>query len=184
MRSEPYRLLTSAFLHSTSFVPHILFNMWALYQVGPALEQVLGRARFAALYLVCALGGSAGYLLMVARGADPESLNQSAVGASGAVFGLFGALLVVQRRLGRADTGLLSIIGINLVIGFVVPGIAWQAHLGGLATGAALGAVLAYAPASRRAVVQWSGTALVLLVVLAVTWAKVLSLPQFPFSIG
>ncbi|GAB3674568.1 rhomboid family intramembrane serine protease [Angustibacter aerolatus] len=184
VRSEPYRLLTSAFLHSTSFVPHILFNMWALYQVGPALEQVLGRARFAALYLVCALGGSAGYLLMVARGADPESLNQSAVGASGAVFGLFGALLVVQRRLGRADTGLLSIIGINLVIGFVVPGIAWQAHLGGLATGAALGAVLAYAPASRRAVVQWSGTALVLLVVLAVTWAKVLSLPQFPFSIG
>ncbi len=72
-----------------------------------------------------------------------------AVGASGAVFGLFGAFLVLQRRLGRSSAGMYVIIGINAVIGFVIPGIAWQAHLGGLLTGAAVAAAIAYTGRNR-----------------------------------
>jgi len=76
--------------------------------------------------------------------------NTAMVGASGAVFGLFGAVLVVLRRLGRDAGGIIGVIVLNVVMSFVLPGIAWQAHLGGLAVGAALGAAYAYAPAARR----------------------------------
>ena len=159
---EPWRFLTAAFLHSPGWFFHILLNMYALYLLGPYLEDLFGRGRFLALYLVSALGGSVGYLLL----ADPRVLT---VGASGAVFGLFGALVVVQRRLGRDLGQILVIVAINTVFGFVVPGIAWQAHLGGLVTGAAVAAVLAYSPRERRAVVQTSGLVVVgaLLVVAA-----------------
>ena len=144
---EPYRFLTTAFLHSTSIF-HILFNMYALWIVGPFLENALGRARYIALYLISAVAGSVGVLLL----ASPLSVSwvTGAVGASGAVFGLFGAVLVVLRRLGRNAQSFLMIIGLNLVIGFVVPGIAWQAHVGGLVVGAGLGAAYAYAPRLRR----------------------------------
>ena len=144
---EPYRFLTTAFLHSTSIF-HILFNMIALWMVGPFLENLLGRARYIALYLICAVAGSVGVLLL----ASPTGVSwyTGVVGASGAVFGLFGAVLVVLRRLGRSAQSFLTIIGLNLVIGFVVPGIAWQAHVGGLVVGAGLGAAYAYAPPARR----------------------------------
>jgi membrane associated rhomboid family serine protease len=102
---------------------------------------------------------------------------QGAVGASGAVFGLFGAFLVLQRRLGRSAAGMYVIIGINAVIGFVIPGIAGQAHLGGLLTGAAVAAAIAYtgrnrgplepAPDTRVHWVSMSGI-LVVLVVLTI----------------
>jgi membrane associated rhomboid family serine protease len=167
--AEPWRFLTAAFLHSPGFVFHILLNMYALYLIGPYLEDLFGRARFLALYLVSAVGGSVGYLLL----ADPF---QGTVGASGAVFGLFGALAVVQRKMGRDFNQILVLIAINTVFGFVVPGIAWQAHLGGLVTGAAVAGVLAYAPRERRTAVQAAGLAVVtaLLVV-----AAVLGLPRF-----
>ena len=95
--------------------------------------------------------------------------NVPGVGASGAVFGLFGAILVVLRRLGSNARQIVVLIGINAVIGFVVPGIAWQAHFGGLVVGLALGAVYAYAPRARRSAVTVGATAAmaVLLVVLA-----------------
>jgi membrane associated rhomboid family serine protease len=159
--SQPYRFLTSAFLHSMS-PAHILFNMIVLWQVGPYLEAQFGRIRFAVLYLVCAVGGSVGYLAL-ADPADPRSWSSVAVGASGAVFGLFGALLVVQRRLGQSSQGVLIFIGINAVLGFTLANVAWQAHLGGLLTGAAMGLVLA-APVkpSQRNVVQVVGTWVVL----------------------
>ena len=100
-----------------------------------------------------------------------------AVGASGAVFGLFGAFLVLQRRLGRSAAGMYVIIGINAVIGFVIPGIAWQAHLGGLLTGAAVAAAIAYTGRNRGPLepaptprVHWvsMGGILVVLVVLTI----------------
>lgn len=152
---QPWRFLTAAFLHSPSWFLHIAFNMYALWLLGPYLEALLGRLRFAALYLTSAIGGSVGYLLM----ADPlgRSWVTPTVGASGAVFGLFGAIVVVNRRLGRQMNQILVVIAINGVIGFLVPGIAWQAHLGGLVTGAAVAAALAYAPRSRRDVVQLVG---------------------------
>jgi membrane associated rhomboid family serine protease len=166
---QPWRFLTAAFLHSPSWFLHIAFNMYALWLLGPYLEGLLGRLRFAVLYLVSALGGSVGYLLL----ADPlgRSWVTPTVGASGAVFGLFGAIVVVNRRLGRQMNQILVVIAINGVIGFLVPGIAWQAHLGGLVTGAAVAGTLAYAPRVRRNAVQLAGvggiTALLVLTSLA-----------------
>ena len=145
-QSEPWRFLTSAFAHGG--LTHIAFNMYALWVMGSYLEPMLGRARFVAIYLLSALGGSVMYLLLSTpadrrRDRRPATTGMwwtGAVGASGAVFGLFGAFLVLQRRLGRSAAGMYVIIGINAVIGFVIPGIAWQAHLGGLLTGAAVAA--------------------------------------------
>ena len=128
---HPWRMLTSVFLHGS--VLHLLFNMYALFVFGRLLEGMLGRIRFLALYAIAGFGGSVGVLLL-----SPES---SVVGASGAIFGLFGAFFVIQRRLGGNAAQLLIIIGLNFVIGFIVPNVAWQAHLGGLIAGAALAAV-------------------------------------------
>lgn len=145
--TEPYRALTAAFLHSESPF-HILLNMYALWIVGPQLERVLGRARFAALYLVSAVAGSVAFLLLAAPGGD--AWFTPVLGASGAVFGLFGAFAVISRRLDRRASGIYSLLAINLVIGFVLPNIAWQSHLGGLVVGAAIAAGFAYAPRERR----------------------------------
>jgi len=157
--TEPWRFLTAAFAHSPGQVLHILFNMYALWQIGQYLEPMLGRIRFAILYLVSAFGGSVGYLLLASppplpltqTGIDHSSWVVSMVGASGAVFGLFGALLVLNRHLGRSSGPMFGVLAINAVLGFVVPGIAWQAHLGGLLTGAALAGVITLtAPQNRR----------------------------------
>jgi membrane associated rhomboid family serine protease len=167
-----WRLLTSAFLHYG--VTHILFNMWALFVVGLPLEAALGRLRYGTLYLLSALGGSVlAYLL--------SPLNSATAGASGAVFGLFGALFVVGRRLNMDTRGVLVIIVLNLVFTFVFPlvsgqGISWQGHIGGLLTGAAVAAAFVAAPAARRTAVQ-AGTAGGLLVVFAVAvWWRTESL--------
>ena len=135
--SEPWRMLTSAFLHSTSFLPHILFNMYALFVLGPDLERMLGRARFIALYLISAFGGSVAVLVL-----NLGNVYGGVVGASGAIFGLFGALFVIQRKLGGNTLQLVLVIGANLVLGFVIPNISWQGHLGGLLTGALVAFVL------------------------------------------
>ncbi|HEY8721538.1 rhomboid family intramembrane serine protease [Pengzhenrongella sp.] len=167
---EPIRFISAAFLHSTSPL-HIAFNMYALWLVGPYLEGALGRWRFAALYLLSAVGGSVGVLLLASPIVTQTDVAwvSGVVGASGAVFGLFGAILVVLRRLGRDARQILVFIGINAVIGFMVPNIAWQAHLGGLVTGLAVGAAFAYAPRERRGVLAVAATVgmAVLLVVLA-----------------
>ncbi|WP_307835960.1 rhomboid family intramembrane serine protease [Phycicoccus sonneratiae] len=179
--TEPWRFLTSGFAHGPIY--HIAFNMYALWIMGQYLEPLLGRARFVALYVLSAVGGSVVYLLMSTPQSyqdallnGPGSWYTSAVGASGAVFGLFGAFLVLQRRLGRSAAGMYVIIGINAVIGFVIPGIAWQAHLGGLVTGAACAAAIGYLgrakgpmqPGDRR--IHWAALAAVgiVLVLLAV----------------
>lgn len=155
---EPWRFLTSAFVHSDQPL-HILLNMYALWVVGPELESMLGRIRFVALYVLSAIGGSVAVLLF----ADPGAWSwvTATVGASGAVFGLFGAILIVLRRLRRDARGMLVVIGLNFVIGFVVPNISWQGHLGGLITGTAVGALYAFAPKERRRVVGIVGTAVV-----------------------
>ncbi|MEV8252623.1 rhomboid family intramembrane serine protease [Rhodoglobus sp. NPDC076762] len=131
---EPWRMITSAFLHSTNSVFHIGFNMFTLFIFGRALEIPLGRARFLALYLVSALGGSVAVLLLA-----PGSV---VLGASGAIFGIVAAFFVIQRRMGVNNRVLLIVLAINLVAGFI-PGlnISWQAHVGGLITGAVLALV-------------------------------------------
>jgi membrane associated rhomboid family serine protease len=159
-----YRLITSAFVAPSGGlgITDIAFNMLALIVVGPPLERMLGSARYLAVYLLSALGGGVFLYYLVA-------LNQPALGASGAVFGLFGAWFVISRRRGLDSRGILGLIVINLVLGFVVPRIAWQDHIGGLITGAVLTAAYVYAPRRRRSLIQGAATVAVLAVlVLAV----------------
>ncbi|WP_182112565.1 rhomboid family intramembrane serine protease [Actinotalea sp. JY-7876] len=161
--AQPWRFLTAGFLHSTQgylAFTHIAFNMYALWLLGRELELALGRWRFLTLYLASVLGGNVLYLLL----ADGASWWQIVLGASGGVFGLFGAIVVVLRRMGRSARPILAIIGINAVIGFVVPNVAWQGHLGGLLVGLALGAAYAYAPRERRTLVGVGASMLVVVV--------------------
>ncbi|ADB29170.1 Rhomboid family protein [Kribbella flavida DSM 17836] len=127
--SEPWRLFTSAFTHLQIF--HIFSNLFMLYQVGPLLEQMLGRLRFVLLYFLSALGGSIAVWLL----ANPVS---STLGASGAVLGLVGALLVISRARGMDVTWILAYVAITAVISFLFPNISWQGHLGGFLAGAAI----------------------------------------------
>jgi membrane associated rhomboid family serine protease len=178
--AEPWRFLTAAFAHSPGSPLHIMFNMYALWQIGGYLEPMLGRVRFAILYLVSAFGGSVGFLLLASPPGLPLTQDNVAgsgwitpvVGASGAVFGLFGALLVLNRHLGRSSGPMFAVLAINAVLGFVIPGIAWQAHLGGALTGAALAAVIAATAPQARRRLQLPALAAVLALVAATAVAK------------
>lgn len=129
---QPWRIVTVALTHG-GFM-HIFLNMLALWMIGRSLEPLVGTGRFVTTYLLSAAGGSAAVTLL--------AFNTPVVGASGAIFGLFGALLVIGRHLGANMTGMLVVLGINLVLGFI-PGmnVSWQAHLGGLAVGALIGLI-------------------------------------------
>ncbi|PWC06000.1 rhomboid family intramembrane serine protease [Mycetocola zhujimingii] len=164
---EPWRMLTTALVHSQNFILHVGLNMYSLWLFGQALEPMLGRARFLTLYLISAFAGSLGVLFLSVP-------NQAVVGASGAIFGLMGAFLVIQRKLGGNMNGLLVLVGINLVIGFI-PGtnVAWQAHVGGLIGGALVGLIYV----STRGVRQ-KGLQIALIVALSVVLVA-LSLVRF-----
>jgi membrane associated rhomboid family serine protease len=149
-----YRLITSAFLPGTGGlgILDIAFNMWALIIVGPAVERALGSVRYLAFYIVSAIGGSVAYFFLAPA-------NQAALGASGAIFGLFGAWFVLSRRLRVDSRQVVFLIVANLAIGFVGHSyIAWQAHVGGLIAGAALTAAYAYAPRPNRTLIQVAAT--------------------------
>ncbi|MGX1163175.1 membrane associated rhomboid family serine protease [Arthrobacter sp. SLBN-100] len=170
---EPWRMLTAAFLHSPDSVLHIVINMYTLWIFGQALEPLLGRIRFLALYLISAVGGSVGYLLLNPLLVPGQGLV-GVVGASGAIFGLFGAMLLVQRHRGGDTRQLWVLIAINGVIGFLIPQIAWQAHLGGLVTGGLCAAVLAYTPRGpRQGLVQAAGLAAVFALLVAASWIRI-----------
>jgi membrane associated rhomboid family serine protease len=164
-----YRLITSAFLPPATGLGglgflDILFNMWALVAVGPSLEQLLGRVRFLAVYLLSAIGGGVAFYLL----ADQTVL---ALGASGAVYGLFGAWFVVARKLRLDVRGIVTIIAINLAFSlFYRSTIAWQDHIGGLIVGALATAAFAYAPRKNQVLVQVAAAVAILaiLVVLVV----------------
>lgn len=151
-----YRLITAAFLHRETL--HIFFNMIMLWMFGRPLEAMLGRSRYLTLYLISALGGStASYLF--------NQPQVGSLGASGAVIGMVGALMVLERRLKHNTAGVAIYLAILLLPGLLLPGIDWRAHVGGLITGGVLGAAAAYAPQSRRNAIQL-GTAIVVVVVL------------------
>lgn len=150
---EPWRMVTSTFAHSPTSFLHILFNMYTLWMFGQVLETMLGRGRFITLYLLSGLAGSVGVMYFdYALGLD---LTTGVVGASGAIFGLMGAYLVILRHLGSNSVGLLVLVGINLVIGFL-PGMnwAWQAHVGGLIGGLVIGLIYARTRTPGRARLQ------------------------------
>ncbi|MGC5627842.1 rhomboid family intramembrane serine protease [Georgenia sp. Z1344] len=134
---EPWRMLTAAVLHGG--LAHLAFNMYALWIAGQALEPVVGRWRLAVLMLLSAFGGSTAVLLL-SGGPGAEGWVTGVVGFSGAVMGLFAAVLAIQRSVGQESSQLLVLLVINIAIGFV-PGwnISWEAHLGGMVVGLALG---------------------------------------------
>lgn len=160
---QEYRLITAAFLHAGLI--HLALNMAALVVLGPPLEKLLGRLRFLTLYVLSALGGSVTAYLLAA----PNTLS---VGASGAIFGLFGAHYVAARRLGGDAGPVLVMLAINLALTFALPFIDWRAHLGGLVTGAVVTAALVYAPRAQRGLVQATGCAAVGVLLAALVVAR------------
>jgi membrane associated rhomboid family serine protease len=161
----PWTMLTSAFVHANLL--HILFNAYSLFIFGRIVEQALGRARFLALYFVSAFGGSTAVLLI-------GGPNTAVLGASGAVFGLMGAFLVIQRRLGGNSVQILVVVGINLALGFIVPGVSWQAHVGGVLSGAAVAAVLLATRERRQRPLQIAGIAGIVIALIAIGTARLL----------
>jgi membrane associated rhomboid family serine protease len=155
-----YRLITSMFLHG--FLLHIVFNMVALYFIGVPVEQYLGRARYIGLYFVSGLAGAAGALL--------QAPNVPTVGASGAIFGILGAMMIIEWQItGRLAGQAMTWIVINLVISFSFSGISWGGHVGGLIGGILI--TLGYAHWSDRGRAQYGqlglGGVLVLIAVAA-----------------
>lgn len=151
--------LTSMFVHVT--IGHIFFNMLNLVILGPQLESLLGRARFLAVYFIAGLAGSA----MVCWIA-PYNVT---FGASGAIFGLMGAFLVLALRSRLDVPGMLIWIGISFAYSFAVTGISWQAHFGGFLGGAVAAGVIVVVRGARRRTLQWSGLGgVTLLAVLAI----------------
>ena len=153
---EYWRLLTAGFLHGG--LVHIATNMISLYLLGMPLERMIGRGRFLTIYLLSLLGSSVSVMLFSAPFAPT-------IGASGAIYGLMGALVVTFKRFGFDLRQLLVVVALNVYITFQVPGISWQGHLGGLVVGAIVGAAMVYPPPAKRQEWLW-GTTIVLVVVL------------------
>ena len=132
-----YRLFTVGLMHDqTSDLPyHLAFNMLALHSLGTQIESILGKSKFLVIFFISLLAGSltSAYFL---------PFNGYSIGASGAVFGLFGAILVIYKRYGADLKSTLITVGLNWVIGFTIPGIAWRAHVGGLVGGAVVTMVI------------------------------------------
>jgi membrane associated rhomboid family serine protease len=150
--SQPWRLLTVTLVHSGFW--HLGLNMLALWMIGRSLEPLLGRTRFVILYLLSALGGSVAVTLL--------AFATPVIGASGAIFGLFGALLIIGRHIGANISGIAIVLAVNLVIGFI-PGlnVSWQAHVGGLVTGLLVGFIFTR---TRSAAQRWTQIVLLSLV--------------------
>ncbi|MDQ4214779.1 rhomboid family intramembrane serine protease [Microbacterium capsulatum] len=157
---EPWRMLTVVLVHG-GFI-HLGLNMLALWMIGQSLEPLIGRAKFLTLYLVSALGGSVA-MALIAPGTPT-------VGASGAIFGLFAALIVIGRHLGANVTGMIIVLAINLVAGFAMGfNIAWEAHVGGIVVGGLIGFILTRTSRRANARFWWIGlTTALTLVLLAV----------------
>ena len=159
-----WQLITSGFGHVELW--HIVSNMFFLYLVGPQLEALFGRMRFLALYFLSMLGGSA-----LVYWAAPT--QQPTLGASGAIFGLMAAILVVSVKRHADLRQILLLIVLNFGITFAISGISWQGHVGGFVAGALTAGVLAYAPAGpRRSPVQYGGMLCLFVVVVVLVVAR------------
>ncbi|KFI88099.1 peptidase, S54 family [Bifidobacterium reuteri DSM 23975] len=170
---RPWTVVTSMFLHAPNTIMHILFNMIALYSVGVVLERLMGHWRFLGLYMISGLGGAMGLMLWGVLAPDGQGWRMAAYGASGAIFGLFAAILVVYRRIGADMRSMMVWMAINFALPFVVGGVAWQAHVGGFLIGGALTWLLTSGVpawrgkslAWRMQVYGWPVTALVVVVI-------------------
>ncbi|MFJ2935254.1 rhomboid family intramembrane serine protease [Streptomyces sp. NPDC087219] len=164
---EWYRLLTSTVLHQE--VWHILFNVLGLWVIGGIVEPELGRARYAALCLLSGLSGSVLAYLVAAQ-------NQPSLGASGVVYGLIGAWVVLARRRRQDMRPVVLFVALSLLMTFTRPGISWEAHVGGLVAGVVVTYALVHAPRARRDLVQYGALALVLLLDVGIVLARTAAL--------
>lgn len=153
-----YRMITAMFLHFG--VIHLLFNMVVLWMLGRILERDLGPARFLAAYMLSGLAGSVAVYLF--------SFDTSTAGASGAVYGLFGLMILINRKLKRDNQGLYVLLGLNLLLTLILP-VSLAGHVGGLVGGLICGAILTFTPRERRSL-HWVGFALLLVVLAAITF--------------
>jgi membrane associated rhomboid family serine protease len=163
-QGDYWQLLTSMFAHIELW--HIGFNMLALWVLGPQLELAIGRTRFLALYLLSGLAGSATVMWL----SSPIGLT---LGASGAIFGLMGGLLVVAVKVGGDFRTLLTWIGINFALTVVFNNISWQGHLGGFVGGLLLAAAIVYAPHKRRTAWQFAGIGAIAVLIAVATVARI-----------
>lgn len=147
---RPWTFITSMFLHQPRTLLHILFNMLTLWSVGPVLERLMGHWPFLMLYVLSGIGGGAGMMVWAALAPGYQGWLTAAYGASGALFGLFAAMMVVFRRTGQEMTSMFIWMAINFAMPLIVPGIAWQAHVGGFIAGGVLTLLLTHAPRLRR----------------------------------
>ncbi|MDT5034238.1 MAG: hypothetical protein QOC94_4409 [Actinoplanes sp.] len=164
---EWYRLITAMFLHYGLL--HLAMNMYALWILGRDMERFLGPARFAVLYLLAGLGGNVAAYLFSAP-------NAATAGASTAVFGIMAAIFVVLKRLKQSVAPILPVIVINIVFTLLVAGISVAGHFGGLAVGAIVAAILAYAPKANRTLVQAVGCTVVLVILIALAVYRTVAL--------
>lgn len=154
-----WQVVTSVFTHLQ--IVHLALNMVSLIFIGPPLERVLGRARFLAIYAVSGLTGSAAVMWLT----NPET---STVGASGALFGLMGALLLLSYKAKGNYQQVLMLLGLNIAFTVLnLQTISWQGHLGGLVGGLVATWIVVYAPRERRRIVQWSGLAVLTVLIVA-----------------
>ncbi|NEG95569.1 rhomboid family intramembrane serine protease [Bifidobacterium primatium] len=130
----PWTLITSMFMHEPGIF-HLLFNMLMLWSIGPVLERMLGHWRFLGMYLLSGIGGDLALLLWARLYPGGSGWVVSVYGASGALFGLFAAILIVYRRIGADITSIIVWVAINFALPLLYPGIAWQAHVGGFLIG-------------------------------------------------
>jgi membrane associated rhomboid family serine protease len=157
---EYYRLFTSIFMHEN--IAHIGFNMLVLWIIGQQLEALLGHSRFIVLYFISGFAGAVASFWF-------SPIGIVGIGASGAIFGLMGGLLIAGRRLRYDVTQVAVLIGINLVIGFILAGTDWRAHLGGLAAGLAVGAVFAHGPKKNRLLFEITMCAIIVVLLVGLT---------------
>ncbi|MDN5743790.1 MAG: rhomboid family intramembrane serine protease [Nocardioidaceae bacterium] len=162
-----WQLFTNMFTHVEPW--HLGFNMLALWVLGPQLERLLGRARYLSVYLLSGLTGS----VVVYWFSDEQTAT---VGASGAIFGLMGALLVIGLKQRAQVQGLLLWVGINAVLTFTIPDVSWQGHAGGLVGGVVLTSILIFAPRERRTAVQVAGLSAVGVLLVAAAVLRTMTL--------
>ncbi|MER8037480.1 rhomboid family intramembrane serine protease [Streptomyces hydrogenans] len=164
---EWYRLLTATVLHQEPW--HILFNLLGLWVIGGIVEPELGRSRYA---LLCLLSGLSGSVLAYVVAAP----NQPSLGASGIVYGLIGAWVVLARRRRHDMRPVVLFVALSLLMTFTRPGISWEAHVGGLVAGVLVTYALVGAPRSRRELIQYGACGLVLLIDVGVAMARTFAL--------
>ncbi|WP_052295137.1 rhomboid family intramembrane serine protease [Bifidobacterium gallicum] len=178
---HPWTFITAMFIHNPGALWHILFNMLTLWSVGPYLERLMGHWPYLILYVLSGIGGNAAMMLWAAiGGASSAGWITGVYGASGAIFGLFAAMLVVYHNMHEDLRSMLVWMIINFLMPIVVPNVAWQAHVGGFVFGGLLTMLTIYGVRSLRmkpviAKFAFYGGILLVIIIAIIIWSNTLN---------